>query len=117
MRTHQRNALNVGLLLGALALFACHRVTGQESEPAAQVVGARIVEAACGQCQFELAGDGCDLAVRVDGRAYFVDGTSIDDHGDAHAADGFCNAVRNARASGAVVGERFQSTAFELVAE
>ncbi|MGQ0553579.1 MAG: DUF6370 family protein [Planctomycetota bacterium] len=74
-----------------------------------------LVEAACGQCQFGLVGEGCDLAVRIDGQAYFVDGTSIDEHGDAHAADGFCQAVRQARVSGQVQGDRFQATSFELL--
>jgi hypothetical protein len=36
-----------------------------------------------------LKGYACDLAVRIDGKTYFVDGTSIDSHGDAHAEDGF----------------------------
>ena len=74
-----------------------------------------VVEASCGQCQFGLAGDGCDLAVRVDGQAWLVDGTAIDDHGDAHAADGFCNAVRSARVTGAVEEDRFVATSFELI--
>jgi hypothetical protein len=42
-----------------------------------------IVEASCGQCQFGMKGYACDLAVRIDGKPYFVDGTSIDSHGDA----------------------------------
>ena len=46
-----------------------------------------IVEASCGQCQFKIKGGGCDLAVRFDGKGYFVDGTKIDEHGDAHAAE------------------------------
>ena len=42
------------------------------------------VEASCGQCNFGLAEpQGCDLAVRIQGKAYFVDGAHIDDHGDA----------------------------------
>ena len=32
-----------------------------------------------------MPGNGCDLAVRIDGQVYYVDGSSIDDHGDAHA--------------------------------
>ncbi len=74
-----------------------------------------VVEAACGECQFELEGDGCDLAVRIDGKAYFVDGIEIDDHGDAHADDGFCNAVRQARVQGCVENGRFVATSFELL--
>ena len=75
----------------------------------------QIVEASCGECQFKLAGKGCDLAVRIDGKAYFVDGTDIDSHGDAHANDGFCKAVRKAEVQGEVVNNRFKATYFKLV--
>ena len=74
-----------------------------------------IAEASCGECQFHLPGKGCDLAVRIDGKAYFVDGTSIDQHGDAHADDGFCNAIRKAEVSGKIVKNRFQATYFKLL--
>ncbi len=80
-----------------------------------QVVQAMVVEASCGECQFELEGDGCDLAVRIDGTAYFVDGTGIDDHGDAHSDDGFCNAVRQARVQGCIENGRFVATSFKLL--
>ena len=33
-----------------------------------------IAEASCGQCQFKMEGKGCDLAVRINGKSYFVDG-------------------------------------------
>jgi hypothetical protein len=77
----------------------------------------QVVDAACGQCRLGLKGKGCDLAVRIDSVAYFVDGTSIDKHGDAHASDGFCNAVRKAEVQGEVVNNRFQSTYFRLIEE
>jgi hypothetical protein len=75
----------------------------------------QLVEASCGQCQFEMEGSGCDLAIRVDGQAWYVEGSSIDDHGDAHAADGLCNCVRRARVSGEVRDGRFVVTAFQLL--
>lgn len=75
----------------------------------------QLVEAACGECQFKLTGKECDLAVRMDGKAFFVDGTDIDSHGDAHAKDGFCNAVRKAEVQGEVVNNRFKITYFKLV--
>src|SRR5689334_2729192 len=62
-----------------------------------------VVDAACGQCQFHMKGKGCSLAMRMDGNNYFVDGTDIDSHGDAHADDGFCNKVRKAKVQGEVV--------------
>lgn len=78
----------------------------------------QLVEASCGQCQFAMTGKkGCDLAVRIDGKAYFVDGTKIDEHGDAHAADGFCEAIRKAEVQGEVVDGRFKATYFKLVKE
>jgi hypothetical protein len=75
----------------------------------------RTVTAGCGQCQLSLPGDGCDLAIELDGVAMFVDGSHIDDHGDAHDIDGLCNATRQARVSGQVVDGRFRATCFELV--
>jgi hypothetical protein len=77
----------------------------------------QTVEASCGQCQFNLPGKGCDLAVRIDGKAYFVDGTKIDDHGDAHAKDGFCQSVRKAEVKGEVIKGRFKATSFKLLPE
>ena len=77
----------------------------------------QIVEAACGECRFKLEGKGCDLAVRVNGKAFFVDGTDIDSHGDAHAKDGFCNAVRKAEVQGELVNNRFRVTYFKLLRE
>jgi Family of unknown function (DUF6370) len=75
----------------------------------------QVVATACGECQFKLKGKGCNLAVRINGKAYFVDGTNIDDYGDAHAADGFCNAIRKAEVQGELVDGRFKATYFKLL--
>jgi len=75
----------------------------------------QVVEASCGECQFGLEGKSCDLAVRIDGKPYFVDGTTIDEHGDAHAKDGFCKAVRKAEVQGEIVNNRFKATYFKLL--
>jgi hypothetical protein len=75
----------------------------------------QVVEVSCGQCQFKMEGKGCDLAVRVNNKAYYVDGTKIDQHGDAHAKDGFCEAIRKAEVKGAVVGDTFKVTYFKLL--
>jgi hypothetical protein len=75
----------------------------------------QIVEAACGQCQFKMEGKSCDLALRINGKSYFVDGTKIDDHGDAHARNGFCEKVRKAEVQGSIVKNRFVATSFKLL--
>lgn len=77
----------------------------------------QIVETACGECQFGMKGKSCDLAVRIDGKPYFVDGTTIDEHGDAHAEDGFCNKIRKASVTGKVENGRFKATSFTLLKE
>lgn len=75
----------------------------------------QLVEAACGECQLGLDGKSCDLAVRIDGKSYFVDGTNIDSHGDAHAKDGFCKMIRKAEVQGELVANRFKVTYFKLM--
>ena len=74
-----------------------------------------VVDAACGECLFGLPGKGCDLAIRWNGRAWFVDGVELDSLGDAHAADGLCQAVRQARVTGEFRKGRFHATTFELL--
>ena len=76
----------------------------------------QIVEASCGQCQFGMKDKkGCDLAVRLDGKAYFVEGTDINKHGDAHAHDGFCSAIRQAEVVGEVKNNKFVVSQFKLL--
>lgn len=79
----------------------------------------KTVEAPCGICNFGLSRKGCDLAVRIDGKAYFtdgfVDGSNIDDHGDAHAPDGFCATIRKASVKGIIKDNRFKLEQFKLL--
>ena len=88
----------------------------QASAPASPVLEVNLteVDASCGQCQFGMPGNGCDLAIRMNGKVYYVDGSSIDDHGDAHAADGLCNCVRKAIVSGKVLDGRFVASDIKL---
>src|SRR6187397_1929552 len=94
---------------------------GQQSDPKVSTPApnkkVQVVETACGERQFQLTGNGCDLAVRIDGKADFVDGTDIDSHGDAYAKDGFCKAVRKAEVQGNLVNDRFKVTYFKLLKE
>jgi hypothetical protein len=89
-------------------------ISAQEKEI---IVKKQIVQASCGQCKFKMAGHGCDLAVRIEGKSYFVDGTTIDDHGDAHAEDGFCSTIRKAEVEGTIVDNKFKIKTFKMLAE
>ncbi len=71
--------------------------------------------AGCSTYIFHIPGaTGCDLAVKIDGTAYLVTGSDIDDHGDAHASDGLCNAPRDAVVEGRIDGDHFVATHFAL---
>lgn len=93
---------------------------GEAAEPSSESITKitdKIVEASCGQCQFEMEGSGCDLAVRIDGKSYYVEGSSIDDHGDAHGDDGLCNCVRKAKVTGEIKQGRFLAESLEVLPE
>ena len=78
----------------------------------------QIVEVSCGQCKFAMTEkNGCDLAIRINGKSYFVEGTTIDEHGDAHAADGFCASIRKAEVVGEIKDNKFVVTYFKLLPE
>jgi len=102
-----------------LTLTACER-SGSDTTTVSLTLKEAVVDASCGQCNLDLQGSGCDLAIRTpDGKALFVHGFSIDEFGDAHAEDGFCACIRQARVTGhteeAKGGTYFRATAFELL--
>lgn len=113
------NALLVSL---TLAFAGCSNAPVEDaaSEPG-EVDSMKLVnetvETSCGQCQFDMEGDGCDLAIRIGKKTFWVDGTGIDDHGDAHGDDGLCNCVRKAIVSGEISDGRFTATSFKLQVE
>jgi hypothetical protein len=78
----------------------------------------QTVEISCGECKFKMEGKGCDLAIRIDGKAYFVDGKSVDDFGDAHdEKEGFCNVIKKAEVTGELVNNRFKAKTITLIPE
>ncbi len=98
--------------IAILALSGC--VSGDSSRT--EKSASKIVDAGCGQCLLGLKGKkGCDLAVRLDGKSYFVDGFTMKQLGNAHADDGMCNTLRKAKVSGEVVDNRFQARSFDLL--
>ena len=98
----------LALSVTTLTLTAQTKKTPDNSKPI------QHVEAACGKCQFGLKSNSCDLAVRINGKSYFVDGVHIDSLGDAHAKDGMCNAIRKADVQGEIVNNRFKASYFLL---
>ena len=97
-----------------LFLLICNSaiIFAQEKNETSKI---QIVETSCGQCQFGMKEKGCDLAVRIEGKSYFVKGTSIDSHGDAHGKDGFCSCIRKAEVVGEIKDNLFIVTYFKLM--
>ena len=108
-----RKIISVFVVLLFVIPATAQRKAEYRSADSLQVV--QVVEASCGECQFGMKGKDCELAVRINGKSYFVDGTGIDDHGDAHAADGFCTAIRMAEVKGKIVDGRFKAIYFKLL--
>ena len=100
-------------IISIIVFFFCVTLQAQDKKTEQKP---QVVEVSCGQCQFGMQSKkGCDLAVRIDGKTYFVDGTKLDDHGDAHAEDGFCNAIRKAEVVGEIKDNKFVVTYFKLL--
>ena len=99
-------------ILTFLLILSSATILAQDKKETSKI---QIVEASCGQCQFRMEGKSCDLAVRIDGKSYFVEGTSIDAHGDAHAKDGFCASIRKAEVIGTLKNNIFVVTYFKLL--
>ena len=97
------------LMLLSIASFA-QNPTSKTLDPNKKVLK---VDASCGQCKFKMKGDGCTLAVRMNGKSYFVDKSNIEDYGDAHAKTGFCNASRKAKVQGEVGDNKGGASYFE----
>jgi hypothetical protein len=91
-------------------LFVSLSVNAQKKEKTYKVL------ATCGTCQLDMNSEtGCALAIQYGGKKYWVDGTSINDHGDEHADDGFCQTIRKAEVKGNFEGDRFHSTSFVMI--
>ena len=74
-----------------------------------------FVLASCGMCNFGMDSKaGCSLAIKIGESTYQVKGTSIDNHGDSHAKDGFCNAVSVVSVGGNVKDNIFLAESFEI---
>ena len=74
-----------------------------------------MVQTSCVMCIFGIKNQkSCSLAIQVGEQSYPVVGTTISDHGDQHAIDGMCNAVRVAQVDGVVKDNVFVAESFQL---
>ncbi len=106
------------IFLSSLICITCFSFAQDKVIPFSKINKAlplQTVEVSCGQCQFKMEGKGCNLAVKIKGKTYFVDGTNIDAYGDAHSDDGFCKAIRKGKVQGKIVENRFKISYLKLL--
>ncbi|RYD80162.1 MAG: hypothetical protein EOP55_02940 [Sphingobacteriales bacterium] len=103
------------LLFISVVSIQANAQTAPKKASAVKVITKQTVDIACGECQFKMKGKDCELAVKIDGKPYFVDGKGIDDFGDAHGEHGFCNAVSKAEVTGELVNNRFKAKEIKLL--
>ncbi len=100
-----RMLIPVALALGHIACSGAS--TGQASDLHAS---AMTVEVGCASCIYEMEGvEDCELAARIDGKAYLVELDGFDAHGS-----GLCAGTKTAVVTGAIEGDRFHATSLEL---
>jgi hypothetical protein len=105
------------LLLILSFCFAAFTLSAQTVGKLDSTKKVMTVQTSCGKCKLGLKGKTCELAVKINGNSYYVDGAAIDNFGDAHADDGFCNTIRQAKVQGEVVNGRFKASYFALLPE
>ena len=122
-----KNLVFISLLISGV-YAGCGGCAPRKPKPVVQAVNYDLIEkinkngnvegyvlASCGMCNFSMEDrNDCSLAIKIGETAYAVQGTGIDDHGDSHAKDGFCNAVRVAEVSGKINKGKFYSKSLVL---
>ncbi len=56
----------------------------------------------------------CALAIKVGTKVFSVNDVGIDDHGDSHAKDGYCNVIKKVYVEGRVRGKSFTANKIEF---
>ena len=77
-----------------------------ETVPANKFIKGNVM-VSCGMCNFMTNDNDCSMAIKVGEGVYNISGVSIDDHGDSHATDGYCNVIKKVYVEGRVSGNRF----------
>ena len=68
----------------------------------------------CGMCNFMSGDNDCALAIKVGRNVLSLKDVGIDDHGDSHAKDGYCNVIKKVYVEGRVRGKTFKANKMEF---
>ncbi|XOV67250.1 MAG: DUF6370 family protein [Fluviicola sp.] len=98
------------LVLSALVILSSCGSLNKSQEPIAG-----IYTVSCGMCNFNMTGDVCELAIEIEDKTYYVEGTSIHDHGNPDAEGGMCDRKREAQVTGQIKHGVFVAESFQLI--
>jgi hypothetical protein len=88
--------------------IAFTRSGGGDAHASLGMISDKTVEAGCSMCVFHVAGaKSCDLAVKLDGKTYMVNGAKVDAHQ-------FCSGAKKCVVSGKIEGDKFVATKFDV---
>tara|TARA_B100000900_G_scaffold209061_1_gene177210 strand:+ start:513 stop:899 length:387 start_codon:yes stop_codon:yes gene_type:complete len=68
----------------------------------------------CGMCNFMNGDNDCALAIKIGPKVLKVRGVGIDDHGDSHDSDGYCNVIKKTYVEGIVRNNTFLPTKMDV---
>ena len=68
----------------------------------------------CGMCNFKNGDNDCALAIKIGPKVLKVRGVGIDDHGDSHDVDGYCNVIKKTYVEGIVRNNTFLPTKMDV---
>ena len=68
----------------------------------------------CGMCNFMNGDNDCALTIKVGQSVLSLKDVGIDDHGDSHAKDGYCNVIKKVYVEGRVRGKTFKANKMEF---
>ena len=68
----------------------------------------------CGMCNFMNGDNDCALTIKVGQNVLSLKDVGIDDHGDSHAKDGYCNVIKKVYVEGRVRGKTFKANKMEF---
>ena len=84
-----------------------------EDVPADNNISGNVL-VSCGMCNFMTEDNDCSLVIKVGANTYKVNGVGIDEHGDSHAKDGYCNVIKKAYVEGKIKNNKFMPSKMDL---
>ena len=124
-----KNLLFIGFFLAStqLALAGCGGCSSNRKHTSINTAPAGLLEkipynnrvegnvlVSCGMCNFMNGDNDCALAIKIGSKVLKVRGVGIDDHGDSHDSDGYCNVIKKTYVEGIVRNNTFLPTKMDV---